>query len=50
MSDRGRKSGPRCKPKAGLTPAEQAVVDRMAGIAKAMWEDLFARNKWRPIK
>lgn len=37
-------------PKQGLTKAEQALVDRMKDGVKAMWSQLLARNKWRPIK
>lgn len=31
-----------------LTPWEHALVNRMAADCRAMWRELFARNRWKP--
>ena len=31
-----------------LTPHEKKVVERMTSADRQRWENLFARNKWKP--
>ena len=42
------KHRPRKGRKLGLTEAEQARADRINAADRQRWENLFARNKWKP--